>query len=131
MGSKEKFKEFVKTNPTLIKYVKDGSMTWQKFYEMYDLYGEDKEVWKNYITTASAVSSFDILNWLKNIDIDTVQENINSVKRVIGVLQDLGTSKTDSTSYPSATSIRIQDIIRTFSGELLLFRSRFWPLRSG
>ena len=99
MSSKEKFKEFVKTNPTLIKYVKDGSMTWQKFYEMYDLYGEDKEVWKNYITTAATVSSFDILNWLKNIDIDTVQENINSVKRVIGVLQDLGTSKTDSSSY--------------------------------
>ena len=24
-------------------------MTWQQFYEFYDLYGEDKNIWNNYI----------------------------------------------------------------------------------
>ena len=100
MSGKENFKQFVRNNPSLASYVRKGEMTWQKFYEMYDLYGEDSEVWKSYITSSAAViSSFDILNWLKNVDVDSLQENINSVRRVIGVLQDLGNkNETDSTS---------------------------------
>ena len=95
--SKETFKEFVKNNPRLVKFVNNNEMTWQKFYEMYDLYGENSSVWDKYIKQATAtVTSFDILNWIKNVDVDTIQENINSVKRVIGVLQDLGVSKDNS-----------------------------------
>lgn len=90
MSGKEKFKLFVQKNPSLIKYVNNNEMTWQKFYEMYDLYGEESTVWDKYIkTTTPSSSSFDLLNWIKNVDVDTIQENINSVKRVIGVLQDL------------------------------------------
>ena len=37
----EEFKNFVRTKPELIKYVQNGKMTWQKFYELYDLYGTD------------------------------------------------------------------------------------------
>ena len=47
---KEEFKEFVKKNPKLITYVKNNEMTWQKFYEMYDLYGESNDVWNEYIS---------------------------------------------------------------------------------
>ena len=46
---KEEFKEFVKNNPKLITFVKNNEMTWQKFYEMYDLYGADNKVWDKYI----------------------------------------------------------------------------------
>ena len=46
---KEEFKEFVKKNPRLITYVKNNEMTWQKFYEMYDLYGETNDIWNEYI----------------------------------------------------------------------------------
>ena len=41
MSKKEEFKTFIKNNPGFIKYVNNGEMTWQKFYEMYDLYGEE------------------------------------------------------------------------------------------
>ena len=41
---KDDFKNFVRTKPELIKYVKNGEMTWQKFYEIYDLY---QELYKN------------------------------------------------------------------------------------
>lgn len=103
------FKNFVRKNPSLLKYVRDGSMTWQKFYEMYDLYGEKEEVWANYIVPSKsetvvpqALGVTDILSWLKTADLSKVEEGINSVQRVIGVLQELGPSKatdTKPTSY--------------------------------
>ena len=40
MDTKEKFKDFVKKHPELISYVKNKKMTWQDFYEIYDMYGE-------------------------------------------------------------------------------------------
>ena len=45
---KEDFKKFVRRNPNLAKYVENKKMTWQQFYEMYDLYGEDNEVWNDF-----------------------------------------------------------------------------------
>ena len=47
---KEEFKNFVRKKPELIKYVNNGSMTWQKFYEQWNLYGEDDKYWSEYTT---------------------------------------------------------------------------------
>ena len=44
----EEFKNFVRTKPELIKYVQNGKMTWQKFYETYSLYGKENDVWNKY-----------------------------------------------------------------------------------
>ena len=41
---KEKFKSYVKLHPELITFVKNNEMSWQKFYELYSLYGEDEKV---------------------------------------------------------------------------------------
>ena len=46
--AKDDFKRFVRSHPDLIQYVNDGSMSWQKFYEMYDIYGENSNVWDKY-----------------------------------------------------------------------------------
>jgi len=101
---KEQFKQFVKKNPSLIKYVESGDMTWQKFYEMYDLYGESSSAWDKYlvsdsnktnnssdITKASAFTDF--LAFLKTIDLDSLQEGIGSIQRVLGVFQDFSGNK--------------------------------------
>ena len=48
MDQKEEFKKFVKSNPKLIKYVKDGSRKWQDFYEIFNLYGDDSKAWDEY-----------------------------------------------------------------------------------
>ena len=48
MSNKEEFKLFVKSHPELISFVKNGEMTWQKFYETYSLYGKDDNVWNKY-----------------------------------------------------------------------------------
>ena len=101
---KEQFKQFVKKNPSLIKYVESGDMTWQKFYEMYDLHGESNDIWDKYlvsdnnksnnandITKASAFTDF--LAFLKTIDLDSLQEGIGSIQRVLGVFQDFSGNK--------------------------------------
>lgn len=93
MKNVEGFKEFVRNNPSLADYVNNGSMTWQKFYEMYDLYGTSSSVWDKY--NKSDIKTSDILTWIKKIDMDKVSENINSIRRVLSVLSDVGKS-TDS-----------------------------------
>ena len=91
--SKEAFKSFVRDNPSLIKFVKNGEMSWQKFYEMYDLYGADNEIWKNYIAKENKASNVlglaDFLTWLKTVNLDSLQEGIGNIQRVLGVVQDL------------------------------------------
>ena len=39
MSKKDDFKEFASKNPSLAKYIENGEMSWQKFYELYDIYG--------------------------------------------------------------------------------------------
>ena len=97
---KEQFKEFVKKNPRLITYVNNNEMTWQKFYEMYDLYGESEDVWKEYLnkeekkeeivnnSIKAGLTLSEVVNWFKNVDLDGLQEGIGNVQRVLGVMQD-------------------------------------------
>ena len=108
---KEEFKEFVKKNPILVDYVKKDEMTWQKFYEMYDLYGEENNIWDKYIKKEAKNTSTGVLagltlgevvNWVKNIDLDGLQEGIGNVQRVLGVIEDFSSkgSKNQTTYKP-------------------------------
>ncbi len=102
METKEKFKDFVKQNPVLLKHVKEGNMTWQKFYEIYDMYGEDENAWKDYLvpvveTAAAATSTLGIMDFLGKLDLDSVQNGVASMQRVLGVLQDMSSGKSDKT----------------------------------
>ena len=104
--SKSEFKEFVKNHPKLLTYVKNNEMSWQKFYEMYDMYGESKEIWDEYLNDKKILKENnigDFVNYFKNINLDNVQESINSIQRVLGVLGEISTSKqTDNnTTYES------------------------------
>lgn len=126
MDNKELFKEFVKKNPRLINYVHNGDMTWQKFYEIYDLYGEDKEAWKNYLTeestnstvkaaatTAGTIGLVDVVNWLKNINLDNFQSGISNLQRVMGVVQDF-TSKSGDTTETTKEAYKPRPLYRHF-----------------
>lgn len=98
------FKTFVRKNPSLIKYVRTGEMEWQKFYELYDLYGEEESAWSSYLkkeptVTTSATASdsknmteglLGMASLLKGIDLNTVQNGVSSLQRVVGLLQELG-----------------------------------------
>ena len=104
MDTKEKFKDFVRHYPVLLILVLVGNMTW----ELFDIYGEDENAWKDYLTigataaaaTTAATSSFDLMGFLKNLDLDSIQNSVNSMQRVLGLLQDMSSGKSNVTETP-------------------------------
>ena len=102
--SKLEFKEFVRNNPKLLKYIKDKTMNRQQFYEIYDMYGENNEIWDQYLKeTIPDITNNklgDFMNYFKNINLDNVQESINSIQRVLGVISEISLNdKTPSNKY--------------------------------
>lgn len=98
MAGINEFKNFVKKNPKLVKFVKNGESSWQKFYEIYDLYGESEDAWKDYLgVSENTTVSTDLFGFLKNINLDSFQNGINNLQRVLGVVQDLSTKEDKKT----------------------------------
>lgn len=101
MTKKEEFKLFVKNHPELIKYVKSNEMTWQKFFEIYSLYGTDESIWKKYFSSAEEkednietkdnLSISDLIDMVKKVDLNNVQKNITNISKAIGLVQSLVT----------------------------------------
>ena len=98
--SKENFKLFVKEHPEFVNYVNNGEMTWQKFYELYDMYGDNNDIWNKYLevgdTRSSNTSSLlgdtslkDIFNVVKQIDLDTVKRGVDGLQKAVGLIQDI------------------------------------------
>ena len=110
--SKENFKMFVRSHPELVHYVTNNQMTWQKFYELYDLYGEDNNVWNEYLNKDTTVNTTkteskksnkfsDILDMAKNLDTNKLQDGISSVQKAIGLIGDIlvKDKKPDASTY--------------------------------
>lgn len=94
MSKIDEFKEFAKTKPSLIKYVSDGKMTWQQFYEIYDLYGDSTDAWDKFNDDRGNLPNLkDIAGVLKKVDIDQLQKHINNAQKAIDVVSDLGITK--------------------------------------
>lgn len=100
--SKENFKNFVRNNPSLAKYVNNNDISWQKLYETYELYGENNDVWSNFInntngdrgaskvTKTNEIAFKELVNMVKNIDLEKVRNGIEGVQKAISLVQDLG-----------------------------------------
>ena len=94
--SKETFKLFAKNHPELAYEVINGKTTWQKLYELFDIYGENSSIWSQYTTdinssSTSVVSTFkDFFNTVRNVDLDSVQKGVNNLQKTIGLLQEIG-----------------------------------------
>lgn len=98
MEKKEEFKNFVKTKPELIDYVKNGEMTWQKFYEIYDLYGEDDKAWENYRAQVEPVNVSKIGDIVKGIDVSSIQKHIETAQKALGLVQEMTTKNVSNTA---------------------------------
>ena len=109
MGKVDEFKSFVKNNPVLISYIKSGEMTWQKFYEIYDIYGDDDKVWDDYLkvndksddnkNSNNIFGNFEsIVNTVKNIDVDKVQDGITSLQKALSLFGDIFVGSSNGTN---------------------------------
>jgi predicted component of type VI protein secretion system len=89
---REDFKNFVNNHKELITYVNQDKMTWQKFYDMYSLYGENSDVWEEYFKKEDSklnISLKDIIDKVKGLDPDEVQKNINSLNKILSLVSTL------------------------------------------
>jgi len=95
MDKKEAFKKFAKGHPELLNSIKKGHTSWQKLYEIYDIYGEDDEVWNSYFKDSSSIAN--IGDIVKNIDMNSIEKHINTAQKALGLVQEL-TGKSTSAS---------------------------------
>ena len=114
MNDLDNFKKFIKDNPSFASYIKDDSMTWQKFYELYDMYGEDSTILEEYKKEKKKNTTLnDIVNMAKNIDMDKFQDGINSLSKAVGLFSDLfsgrNSSNNNNTYKPRAIYKRFED----------------------
>ena len=106
MSNIDNFKDFVRKNPTLIDYVKEGQNTWQEFYELYDLYKEDSNIWDKYLkkekNESRSININNILDYAKNIDVNKLQDGITSIQKAIDLFGGMLTkdkTPTESNTY--------------------------------
>lgn len=93
------FKQFARSHPELATSVTNNKTSWQKLYELFEMYGENSSVWDKYFvkktTTGEVTSSFsDLFNMIKNVDLESVQKGVNNLQKTIGLLQDIGIGTT-------------------------------------
>ncbi len=95
--SKESFKSFVRTKPELIDFVRKKEMSWQEFYNIYELYGENSSIWDKYTkeeaVATGAFSLKNFINSLSNVDMNELQKGIGSLQKGIGYIQDIVSKK--------------------------------------
>ena len=119
MTKKDEFKEFIKLNPEFAYSVKNGKTTWQELYQIYDLYGSNSDLFNQYRKTKvtdSLVGVKDIVNSLKNINIDMLQENLNGLGKAVSFIEDLTNTfkKDDKKETESNKKGRVEPINRFF-----------------
>lgn len=118
MDKKDEFKGFARLHPELVNYIKNGDMTWQKFYEIYDIYGENDTAWANYFnTTTSKTTTSDAVgaigDKLKNIDMNSIQEHIKTAQKALNLVSEL-TGKTETTTPLTASIPKVPRPINQF-----------------
>ena len=102
----DEFKKFVKNKPYLVNYVKNDKMTWQKFYEIYDLYGEEDNIWNDFkdntnssnTNTSNIGNTFkEIVNLVKGIDLNSVQKALTSLDKAIEAFKGFNNTPDNNT----------------------------------
>ncbi|MCI8330680.1 MAG: hypothetical protein HFE04_01115 [Bacilli bacterium] len=124
MSKKEEFKEFAAQNKYLSELVRNGKTTWQSLYETYDIYGRDASIWEDFKNdynkeekkTESKVSDGvkSILGNLKNVDMEKLEENIGSLQKALGFLEEIVTLRQDKKEEKRTTKKKSTEIERFF-----------------
>ena len=92
--SKELFKKFVRLHPELGNSVIDGKTSWQKLYELYDMYGEDETIWRKYSGVKN--SGKKISDYMEKFDPDSLQKHIENAQKALDIFSELATKTTEN-----------------------------------
>ena len=99
MDKKENFKTFIGNHPEILSYIKNKEMSFQDFYEIYDIYGEDEATWSKYFTNKEDDTKIkELSKILKNINMDSIEHHVNNAQKVIGIIQELTKKSPEITS---------------------------------
>ncbi len=124
MSKKEEFKEFAAKNKYLSDLVREGKTTWQALFETYDIYGSDNTIWDDFKSSiekeekksdtkvSDGVKS--ILGNLKNVDMDKLEENIGSLQKALGFLEEIVTLRQDKKEEKKTVKKKNTEIERFF-----------------
>lgn len=109
MDKLEEFKIFIKDKPFLQEKVKNKETTWQSLYETYDLFGAEADVFKNKEENetrnqTNSNSNNSILKMLEGVNLDRISENLEGMKKILGVLGEF--TKKDDLKTTRRTSAR-------------------------
>lgn len=118
------FKTFARLHPEFAKNVIDNKVSWQKLYEIYEIYGEDSSIWKDYQMGTNLISnskdpitSFkELISTIRNVDLDSFQKGISNLQKTIGLLQEIGigSSREEKEGQPKETIYEERPIYRYF-----------------
>ena len=104
MSKLNEFKEFIKNYPSLIDKVHNKELTWQKLYETYDIYGVNHELFKVQTIKKPLTNLFtkdgvnNAMNVLKDIDLDKLSSGLDSLKKVVGTIQEITKPEVEASS---------------------------------
>ncbi len=87
MDNLNDFKAFLKTVPGIKKDVIAKKYTWQQIYEIYTMYGADDDFFKPY--RAHQLDVNDILEIIKNVDLDTLSASLQSIEKILNIVSTL------------------------------------------
>ena len=117
MDKKEEFKSFARLHPELLDYIRNKEMTWQNFYEIYDIYGNDENAWSKYLNKQTTVNPKDTVNVLteklKTMDMNSIQEHIKTAQKALNIVSEL-TGKSDVASSLTSSIPKVPRPITKF-----------------
>ncbi len=117
MTKLDNFKKFVSHHPEFVDYVKNNRVSWQTFYELYDIYGEDDKIWNKYINNdiKESINIKGLFNTLKNINLDSLEESIGSIQKAVGLVEEL--TKSDKEEKEEDKNIKEDKIDKIYGDD--------------
>lgn len=101
MDKKAEFKMFAAKHPELVHHIKNGTMSWQKFYEIYDIYGDSTDAWSDYVQSESNATDSNLAGLadkFKNFDMSSIQEHIKTAQKALNLVSELTTKGAENVS---------------------------------
>ena len=105
MSKLDEFKTFIKGQDEVLEKIHNGELSWQKVYEIYDIYGPSNSLFKQpkkEETNTRNKSNSQLNNAIKafqDIDMDKISDNLQSLQKVLGVFSEFSKSNKSDQSH--------------------------------